>query len=173
MFEDDVEDYFVEHESETPSASTAPASVSQEQEQVARVIDFGGTEAEEPEAQSQPADRSSNRFLSGLIKVAVVGLLISAGYCYFRYFSPIVDRAVMDVIVGDVQRRGVLFKTFEADLLEDGQMIKASVVNESVYIKLQSLQSSGQRIRVGYCKYSATLPWRGESEIVITDIVDR
>ena len=175
MFEDDVEDYFVEQGSDVDSSAVAPEVTSQEQSPGRRVIDFGGVDSCESESEQEPTavPHRPNRFVPGLIKVVAVVLLIGAVCCYFRYFSPIVDSAVMDVTVGDVQRRGVLFKTFEADLLEDGQMIKASVTDESVYMKLQSLQSSGQKIRVGYCKYSATLPWRGESEIVITDIIDR
>ncbi len=171
MFEDDVEDYYVDKDSEIPSASVQQPPEPQEPAPSSHVIDFGDPKPKQQALQElMPANGGSRRFVSWIAKVAVVAVLVVGAWGYFRYFSPVVDRAVMDVHVENVQRRGVLFKTFEADLIYGNEVVKVSVVDETVFLKLQSFQSSEQKIRVGYCKYAATLPWRGESPIVVTDI---
>ena len=57
--------------------------------------------------------------------------------------------------------------------LENADIESIVIVDESIFLQLQSHQDSGKEIRVGYCRYSATLPWRGESEIVITEILSQ
>lgn len=178
MFEDDVEDYFVEQDSPSPATNQVPSH----EEQVSgggRVIAFGETpkesvEAHEsPEETQQPVSEHSKRKFSWIVKVALVAMLIGGIWGYFRYFSPVIDSAVMDVYVEDVHRRGVLFKTYEASLKEENRLVKVSIVDEATFLLLQSHQDSEKEIRVGYCRYSATLPWRGESEIVITKILSQ
>lgn len=179
MFEDDVEDYFVEQDSPSPATNQAPSHEEQEEMRGGRVIAFGetpkeGVEAHESaEGTQQPVSEHSKRKFSWIVKVALVAMLIGGMWGYFRYFSPVIDSAVMDVYVDDVHRRGVLFKTYEASLKEENQLINVSIVDESIFLQLQSHQDSGKEIRVGYCRYSATLPWRGESEIVITEILSQ
>ena len=178
MFEDDVEDYFVEQDTSSPAANHASAH----REQVSgggRVIAFGETPKEGVEAHEsaeetqQPVSEHSKRKFSWIVKAALLVMLIGGIWGYFRYFSPVIDSAVMDVYVEDVHRRGVFFKTYEASLKEENQLVKVSIVDEATFLQLQSHQDSEKEIRVGYCRYSATLPWRGESEIVITKILSQ
>ena len=175
MFDDDVEDYFVERESEKETKETPSVPLEQERQQNSRVIDFGQPDlgSQEQPQSHETENHHSNRFMSVLIKMAIVAILVLGVWGYFRYFSPVVDSAVMDVYVENVQRRGVLFKTFEAQLTEKDQPVGVSIADETTFYALQEHQSSGQKIRVRYCKYVATLPWRGESEIVIVGIVER
>ena len=165
MFEDDVEDYFVEQDSPSPATNQEPPH----REQVSgsgRVIAFGetpkeGVEAHEsPEEVHGPVSEHSKRKNSWIVKAALLVMLIGGIWGYFRYFSPVIDSAVMDVYVEDVHRRGVLFKTYEASLKEENQLVKVSIVDEATFLQLQSHQDSEKEIRVGYCRYSATLPWR-------------
>lgn len=169
MFKDDVEDYFVEQEPEVVPVSMQSEVNDSEQKQGSRTIAFAEVES----VQSQDNASVSTKNVRRLIKIVAAIFIIGAIICYFRYFSPIVDSAVLDGSVENVQRRGMLFKTFEAEIVDRGKIVPVSIVDESVFLKLQSHQSSGQIVRVGYCKYTATLPWRGESEIVVTDVVDR
>ena len=138
MFEDDVEDYFVEQDSPSPAANQAPPH----REQVSgsgRVIAFGETPKESVEAHEsaeetqQPVSEHSKRKFSWIVKVALVAMLIGGIWGYFRYFSPVIDSAVMDVYVEDVHRRGVLFKTYEASLKEENQLVKVSIVDEATF----------------------------------------
>lgn len=169
MFKDDVEDYFVEQEPEVVPVSMQSEVNDSEQKQGSRTIAFAEVES----VQSQDNASVSTKNVRRLIKIVAAIFISGAIICYFRYFSPIVDSAVLDGSVENVQRRGLLFKTFEAEIVDRGKIVPVSIVDESTFLKLQSHQSSGQIVRVGYCKYTATLPWRGESEIVVTDVVDR
>lgn len=173
MFKDDVEDYFVEQEPEEVPVSMQSEVNDSEQKQGSRTIAFAEVESVQSQDNASVSTKNVRRFPSWIIKIVAAIFIIGAIICYFRYFSPIVDSAVLDGSVENVQRRGMLFKTFEAEIVDRGKIVPVSIVDESVFLKLQSHQSSGQIVRVNYCKYTATLPWRGESEIVVTDVVDR
>lgn len=178
LTDDDFEDYFVESdpEPEKPQESWQDPGGR-------RVIEFGDPVHRREQWHEGDDGRISNQsgcMTRWLIIVGVVVVLALAGIGYFRYLSPCVDDAVMDVYVTGVQRRGVVFKTMEADVVAaDGLLDTASAYTHPVGVtvaddmtahRLQSVQSTGRVVRIRYRQYSATLPWRGESKIVVTGI---
>lgn len=186
MFDDDdYEDYFVdsgseeeEHRHSEPERDRTPDR---------RVIEFGGVD--QPSARPQDARTQEVRIVRErqgcmapwLLGIVVLVLVAFVGIGYFRYLSPIVDDAIMDVYVTDVQRRGVVFKTTEADVVVADRLVDmksaythpvgVTVADDVTAHILQSLQASGKPVRVRYRQYAATLPWRGESKIIVTGIV--
>lgn len=107
----------------------------------------------------------------------VVGLLIGA---YIRYFTPYVDQATQYGYVESIQRRGTLFQTYEGILLPYKELMDTtrvykhdfifSTADGALAVKLKKMEYANLPVRVQYKKYRTTMPWRGESKIVITAV---
>ena len=78
--------------------------------------------------------------------------------------------------VVSVERRGIIFKTFEGEMvshsaLEDSTRVYAREINfsipsDSLARVLQSYQGTGRPVTVTLERYYGTLPWRGASPTV-------
>ena len=108
--------------------------------------------------------------------LAVVGLIIG---CWIRYFSPYVEDATQYGYVENIEKRGMIFKTFEGTLIPYKELMDTtriynrdfvfSVDNEKTAATLKQALYNVKPIRITYRKYYATVPWRGASKIVVTD----
>lgn len=176
MFDnDDYPDYFIDDEPDSPAPAPAPAP--QPQPQPSRVIEFADPGSDAPASDSSA--RRPRRSRAGCWFTLFMLFVVAAVIAYFRYLTPFVDDAVMDVYVTNVEKRGVFFKTYEArivvpDDLESSDIYSApssvSIASPEVAARLQQLQSSRRPVRLRYCRYYATLPWRGESKTVVTAV---
>ena len=148
-------------------------------EDKARTINFAGDEAADEGSNSPaPPHRRSHKWLWILIFVALAGLGVTM---WLRYFSPYVDNARMNIYVVSVERRGLIFKTYEADVISEAALtdtarvyshrLNMSIENPTVAMELQSMQSTGKPLTISFKKYYGMLPWRGSSTEVITGIV--
>lgn len=175
--DDSHPDYFLsDGTAETPEASAASDSDP-------RKITFDDTPSDpgkqhgepKPASTEEPKRRSRlRRFVAWFIAAVAVVLCIAV---YFRYFSPIVEDARMNCYIINVEKRGVLFKTYEADVVSEQSMtdttrvysrdLSFSVDDPQLARELQSAQGTGRLITVEYVTYSATVPWRGASKSVI------
>lgn len=132
-------------------------------------------EAGEREDNNAPLQGCMSGWFLGL---AVFALLLIGLIGYFRYMSPTVVDATAVVRVVKIERRGVVFKTYEADIVEPQQLADTagvythprslSVADGAVARILREAKNSGRPVEIGYEVYSATLPWRGESKVVVT-----
>lgn len=99
---------------------------------------------------------------------------------WLRYFNPYVMDAKVAGYVTNVERRGILFKTYEGEMISEASLVDTtkiyqrdfmfSVENTSLARRLQSLQSTGRPVRLTYKRYYAPVPWRGASTVVVTAI---
>ncbi len=99
---------------------------------------------------------------------------------WLRFFSPYVEDAVQYGYVENIERRGIVFKTYEGVLIPYKELMDTTriyrrdfiftAVNESIAIQLKKAQFDARPVRVGYIRYHATVPWRGSSNIVITSV---
>lgn len=108
--------------------------------------------------------------------------VIAAGATAFwlRYCHPYVEEAEQYGYVDDVQYRGTVFHTYEGVLLPYRALMDTARVYSHDFIfsctdiptgrRLMGYSRTGRPVRVVYKKYHATLPWRGESKIVITKV---
>lgn len=103
------------------------------------------------------------------IAVAIVIAAVLVLTAYFRYFSPCVDDAVTDARIESVQTRGTLFKTHEARITDvaTGRQTDVSVADAATAEAMQQAQGSSRVMRLHYRRYHASLPWRGESEVMV------
>lgn len=136
---------------------------------------------ESPAVEPIPGRR---RGILGYIGCLGVIVLSGLGIGYFRYVVPCADNAVMEVYVRNVERRGVFFKTYEAEVVAPpgADYEEASrkysgprpVTIESAELaqRLQESEGSGRPVKLRYRQYYGTLPWRGESKTVVEAIAE-
>lgn len=113
-------------------------------------------------------------YLAGAL--VVIGVVI---FAYFRYFSPYIDQTVQYGYVDNIERRGILFKTYEGVLIPYKEITDTTRVyredwvftaDPKVAADLKRMQYANKPVRVEYKKYHTTLPWRGESKILVIKV---
>ena len=105
----------------------------------------------------------------------VIGLIV---VCWIRYFSPYVEDATQYGYVEGIEKRGMIFKTYEGTLIPYKELMDTtriynrdfifSVANSQTAAQLKDAMLNAKPIRVTYKKYYATVPWRGSNKIVVT-----
>lgn len=110
------------------------------------------------------------------LAVLIIGLLI---FGYIRYYVPYSDSGVKAGILNNVKHKGVIFKTYEGELIQSGfrpgaqglqsNEFQFSIKNKELFDKLMSL--SGQNVKLHYKEYYGSLPWRGYTRYIVDSIV--
>lgn len=134
-------------------------------------------EEEESEWEHLKPRRRIKTWLWAGCALLVVALVTA---CWLRYFSPYIDQATQYGYVEHLERRGTIFKTWEGVLLPYKELHDTTRIYSRDFIftaadvnvvkKLRKAQKEGVPVRVGYKRYHATLPWRGSSKTVITEV---
>jgi hypothetical protein len=104
------------------------------------------------------------------------GGIFLAGWIYWKYFFTYSDGSRVGLLQ-KFSRKGVLFKTYEGELILSSvtgtnnvvlasEKFYFSVVDKNLAVKLDSLQ--GQRIVVYYKQKNAPLFWKGETPYYVT-----
>ncbi len=188
--DDDFPDYFLDDEEEERDLANARMAARSDDmpRGAGRMISFShdstgiGTPADDDQADEAGEREDNNAPLRGCLSgwflgVVLLGVVIIGAVGYFRYLSPVVDNASALVNVTNVERRGVFFKTYEAEIVDPEKIAdtagvythprSVSVADEIVAEQLREARLSGKPVEISYEVYSATLPWRGESKIVV------
>jgi len=101
---------------------------------------------------------------------------------YFRYISPYATDIRANGTVYNVERRGIIFKTFECtmattvaltDTIRPYSRTDFSIADDVIARKLQEAQLQGTPVTITYSRYFGTLPWRGSYRNVITAVAPR
>lgn len=151
--------------------------------QQGRVVDFTASDTTGPgksghDFETEPRHRHRGRkFLVWIITLAVIALGVTF---YLRYCNPYVAEAHMQAYVTGVEKRGMLFKTNEAQLISREAVtdtvhlythaLSLSVASDSLVGVLRSYQGTGRPVTIVYERYYGSLPWRGASTGVITAV---
>lgn len=108
--------------------------------------------------------------------VVILGLV--AG-CWIRFFSPYVEDATQYGYVEGIEKRGMIFKTYEGTLIPYKELMDTtriynrdfvfSVADKNAAATIKQAMYDAKPVRVTYKKYYATVPWRGANKIVVTD----
>lgn len=114
--------------------------------------------------------------------VWIVGVVILLGLiagCWIRFFSPYVEDATQFGYVEHIEKRGMIFKTYEGTLIPYKELMDTtriysrdfvfSVKDAKTAATIKQALYDTKPVRVSYRKYYATVPWRGASKIVVTD----
>lgn len=108
------------------------------------------------------------------------GAIVAGGFfaAYLRWFTPYSTMEMQYGYVEHIARRGDLFKTFEGviipykainDTIEPypGDIV-FSTTDDHVAATLLKLQHANLPAKIEIARYHGTLPWRGESRVIIT-----
>jgi len=123
------------------------------------------------------AANSFRKYMKIFFAIIVVGLLI---FSYIWFYVPFSDSGVKAGILNNVKHKGVIFKTYEGELIQSGfrpgqQGLQSNEFNFSVEDKelaKKLMSMSGQQVKLHYKEYYGKLPWRGYSKFVVDSIVD-
>lgn len=184
-FDDSEEDYFLHDFSRKnqPSATDSngsPALPSEADRQAsAPSFDFsesgnsGGGEPQQPQAEKK---RGHGWLWFFLIVAVVLAVAVT-----IRYFVPYVTESRAIGYVTLVEKRGIVFPTFEGEMVSESQLadttriysrdLNFSIPDEDLALRLQQYQGSGRPVKVTFKRYYGTLPWRGASNTVAVDFV--
>ncbi|MCM1292526.1 MAG: hypothetical protein NC111_00945 [Bacteroides sp.] len=192
--DEDYEDYFLDESEESRPEVERDSVRSDVNQRSSRTINFG---VDNSNSNDNDNDRYRDRdhddddcagvgCLSSAKKVGcgalamLIAIVILGVIGYLRYLSPTADNAVMTAYVGKVERRGVIFKTYEMEIVEPERLSdtiatyshsrSVSVANEELARQLQQYQQTGRPVKLQYEVYSASLPWRGESKLLVVGI---
>jgi len=110
--------------------------------------------------------------------VIVAALAIFIFFRFFFVYSSGVNTGELNYF----QIEGIVFKTYEGKLIQSGfkatgesngtlrsNELKFSVTDQAVADTI--MRCSGKRIEVKWNRYMATLPWRGNSQFIVTEVL--
>lgn len=158
------QDYFLDDEDEITEAPTTPEQSASDTHQSSAV----------------PERVVVRRRPSGWYWVVMtIGVMLGC-VAYLRYGTPYVTDATDEVYILSIQREGLLFKTFEGEMVSrttlegEGRVYSRgssfSVEDDTVGERLQAAKLSGKPVIVTYKRYYGALPWRGNSTTFITAV---
>ncbi|WP_029903446.1 hypothetical protein [Prevotella sp. 10(H)] len=119
---------------------------------------------------------TAKKVITIIAAIIIAGLLI---FGYVWYFVPFSDSGVKAGTLNNVKHKGVVFKTYEGELIQSGfgqgmqglqsNEFQFSIDDSDLAKKLMGM--SGQNVKLHYKEYYGRLPWRGYSKFVVDSIV--
>ncbi len=123
----------------------------------------------------QPKKKSG--FRKFLLRLTFVALLVISFLVYWYYFNVYSDGERTGLLT-KLSHKGNIFKTYEGEILIGNfQQAPNVMVPEKFYFSVKSkkladtlMKLQGKIISLKYHQYRKTLPWRGESVYMVTDL---
>lgn len=113
--------------------------------------------------------------------VSTVLVLALAIFIFFKFFF-VYSSGVNAGDINYFQEQGVIFKTYEGKMIQSGfkstaetngtlrsNEFKFSVTDQAVADTL--MRCSGKHVELKWKRYMGTLPWRGASQFVVTEVL--
>ncbi len=137
-------------------------------------------EEEEERRSSRRSRRGGCGFFAWFFVIVIASLAVAF---YIRYYIPHTTDSRTRGYVTVVEKRGILFKTFEGELVPETQIsdssriysrdFQFSIPDDSLGRLLQSYQGTGRPVTITTKKYYGSLPWRGATNTILTDISEK
>jgi hypothetical protein len=119
-----------------------------------------------------------SKIITTVISVVVVVL---AAFVFFRFYF-VYSTGVNAGDLNYFQREGIIFKTYEGKMIQScfrssgksteglhSNELQFSVTDPKVAERL--MRASGKHVELRWKRYMGTLPWRGNSQFVVTEIL--
>lgn len=145
-----------------------------------RVTDTPSASSATSMAHGAPVPRSRHRMRTFLLWTIFIVVAALAATIYIRYYNPYVTDARVRGYVTSVERRGIVFKTYEGEMITEQSLADTirvysrdftfTIPDEAMAKELQQYQGTGRQVTVTYSRYYGMLPWRGASTAVLTAI---
>ena len=121
---------------------------------------------------------TKSKIITISVSIVVVAL---AAFIFFRFFF-VYSSGVNAGDINYFQKQGVIFKTYEGKMIQSGfksaandngalrsNEFKFSVTDDALADTL--MRCSGKHVELRWKRYMGTLPWRGESQYVATELL--
>lgn len=118
------------------------------------------------------------KIITIITSIVVIAFAI---FIFFRFFF-VYSSGVNSGDINYFQKEGVIFKTYEGKMIQSGfkssekgtdglhsNEFKFSVTDKAVADSL--MRCSGKRVELRWKRYFGTLPWRGNSQYIATEIL--
>lgn len=112
----------------------------------------------------------------------VLTVVMLSGFIYIHWFRPYATGGVQYGYVENIQHQGHIFKTYEGVMLPYRNLMDTvrpyghdfvfTAADDRVAAALLRASAANRPVRVEYTRYSAPLPWRGDSRLVVTAVTD-
>lgn len=113
------------------------------------------------------------------LAASAIGIFIICAL-WVRFFRPYSEGGVQYGYVDKIERCGALFKTYEGTLLPYKNLMDTTRVyqndfiftakNEDIAVRLKKCMEANQPVKVEFKEYQTTVPWRGDSKIIVTGV---
>lgn len=113
--------------------------------------------------------------------ISSIVVIALAAFIFFRFFF-VYSTGVNAGDLNYFQEEGLIFKTYEGKMIQSGfrssgktteglhsNELKFSVTDKAVADKL--MRASGRRVELRWKRYMGTLPWRGNSQYIATEVL--
>ena len=113
--------------------------------------------------------------------ISIILIIVLTVFFYFRFFF-VYSSGVNAGDINYFQHEGVIFKTYEGKMIQSGfrtgtgsrsgltsNEFKFSVTDKAVAEEL--MRCSGKRVELKWKRYMGTLPWRGNSQYIVCEIL--
>ncbi len=112
--------------------------------------------------------------------ISTIAVLALAAFLYFRFLF-VYSTGVNAGDINYFQQEGVVFKTYEGKMIQSGfksargmsnlqsNELKFSVTDQAVADSL--MRCSGKHVELRWKRHLGTLPWRGNSQYIVTEIL--
>lgn len=129
----------------------------------------------DPVVKEQPKKKSGLRKF--LWRFSLLAVLVLSFLVYWYYFNVYSDGERTGLLT-KLSHKGNVFKTYEGEvLIGNFQQAPNVMVPEKFYFSVKSekladtlMKLQGKIISLKYHQYRKTLPWRGESVYIVTDL---
>lgn len=135
-------------------------------------------EREEKEIANDTIKRGYNRLRAIVYGIAALLIIGFSTWLWMRYFHPYTKEAQQTGRIMEVKLEGYIFNTYEGKLLSEKYVdypdkwidydFPFSIEEDSVARQIMRLQGSGKRVTITYKEYLGKLPWRGNSQRIVT-----
>lgn len=163
MFDDDFKDYF-----ESAPQPEKPAVKVETPE-----------ERQEREIEESTIERKHNRKRMVLVCSVLLLVLAACGWFWMTFLHPYKIAQNSGRLV-EMACQGVVFKTYEGKMISEKFITDTlhyyqsdflfTVRDDSVASRIKALCGSGKKVTLGYEEYKKQLPWRGETNCVVTSV---
>lgn len=129
----------------------------------------------QPVGPRKPRRHRGRKILAWFIVIVVIVL---GGAFWLRYCVPYTEDTLTSGYITNVEKRGLIFKTYEGEMITQSHINDTSRVYERDFMfsipddemarRLQALQGTGKRVTLTTERYYGTLPWRGSQPVIVT-----
>jgi hypothetical protein len=124
----------------------------------------------EPVKRTTWRDRLRRNFRAFLFFV-----FLALAFCVYWFFFNSYSKGERTGVLIKISHKGNIFKTNEGEMwlscrqMTNPEKFYFSVKNDSITTLLKNLQD--QCVQLSYTQYRASLPWRGDTKYLVTDVI--